>query len=43
MTQDVKYLRTYQALRERFPTWEDFVQADSRDLQSVLADAGLGE
>ena len=41
MTQEVKYLRTYKAVREEFPNWEDVLHADSGELERVLADAGL--
>lgn len=41
MTQEVKYLRTYKAVREEFPTWEAVLHADSGELERVLDDAGL--
>jgi endonuclease III len=41
MTQETKYLRTYQALRERLPTWGAVRDAPIEGLESLLADAGL--
>lgn len=41
MTQEVKYVRTYRALRDRFPTWGAVMEATALDLEDVLTDAGL--
>jgi len=41
MTQEVKYIRTYQALRAEMPTWGAVLDAPSEDLEEVLQDAGL--
>jgi len=41
MTQEVKYLRTYRALRERMPTWGQVRDARVEELEEVLEDAGL--
>ncbi len=41
MTQEVKYLRTYRALREQMPTWEMVCEAPPDNLEVILADAGL--
>jgi endonuclease III len=41
MTQEVKYLRTYQALRREMPTWGAVRDAPADALEDVLQDAGL--
>jgi len=41
MTQEVKYLRTYDALREALPTWGEVRDAPERQLRGLLSDAGL--
>jgi len=41
MTQEVKYLRTYEALREALPSWGAVLDAPSHDLEGLLQDAGL--
>jgi len=41
MTQEVKYLRTYEALRREMPTWGAVMDAPGGDLEELLRDAGL--
>lgn len=41
MTQEVKYLRTYRALRERMPVWGDVRDAHLTELEDLLRDGGL--
>lgn len=41
MTQEVKYLRTYEALRQRMPTWGLVRDAAGSELEDVIRDAGL--
>ena len=41
MTQEVKYLRTYEALRGAWPTWGEVRDAPERRLRGLLSDAGL--
>lgn len=41
MTQEVKYLRTYRALKERLPDWGQVRDADTVTLEEVIHDAGL--
>lgn len=41
MTQEVKYLRTYEALRDALPTWEAVVDAPSRCIEDLFRDAGV--
>jgi len=41
MTQEVKYLRTYQALREALPDWGLVMDAPAEQLEDVLQYAGL--
>jgi endonuclease III len=41
MTQEVKYLRTYQAVRREMPTWGVVMDAPVDDLEELLQDAGL--
>lgn len=41
MTQEVKYLRTYQALREEMPSWGVVMDAPADNLEDLLQDAGL--
>jgi endonuclease-3 len=36
-------IRAYESLRERFPSWEDVMQADVRDLEDSIKIGGLGE
>lgn len=41
MTQEVKYLRTYRALRAELPTWGAVMDSATDDLADLLQDAGL--
>lgn len=41
MTQEIKYTRTYQALRAQLPTWDQVLAAPSTRLERILSDAGL--
>jgi endonuclease-3 len=41
MTQEVKYLRTYDALRHEMPSWGVVMDAPESDLEHLLRDAGL--
>lgn len=41
MTQEVKYVRTYRALRKALPDWEGVREAPPDELEALLADAGL--
>ena len=41
MTQEVKYVRTYRALRTEFSDWEGVRDAPAVDLEEILRDAGL--
>jgi len=41
MTQEVKYLRTYRALREEMPSWGAAMDAPADELEDLLQDAGL--
>lgn len=41
MTQEVKYRRTYEALRTDYPTWSAVSDAPSDELEELLEDAGL--
>ncbi len=41
MTQEVKYLRTYRALRAEMPGWGVVMDAPTSALESLLQDAGL--
>lgn len=41
MTQEVKYVRTYRALRERMPTWQAVRDAPIDELAAILHDLGL--
>ena len=41
MTQEVKYLRTYRALRRELPTWGAVMDASESYLEDLLQDAGL--
>lgn len=41
MTQEVKYLRTYQALREQMPAWGAVMESPVGELEELLGDAGL--
>lgn len=41
MTQEVKYLRTYRALKQRMPTWGEVRDAPLPDVEDVIHDAGL--
>lgn len=41
MTQEIKYLRTYRALREAFPSWEAVRDAPLIEVEEMLGDAGL--
>jgi endonuclease III len=41
MTQEVKYVRTYRALKRRFPNWQDVLNAPDDVVEAVLRDAGL--
>lgn len=41
MTQEVKYLRTYRALREHLPSWDTVRDAPLGGLEEILGDAGL--
>jgi len=41
MTQEVKYLRTYQALREEMPSWGVVMDAPAGNLEAMIQDAGL--
>lgn len=41
MTQEVKYVRTYRALRERMPTWNLVCESPPDELELILQDAGL--
>ncbi len=41
MTQEVKYRRTYEALREAMPTWGAVRDAPDSELRDLLTDAGL--
>ncbi len=43
MTQEVKYLRAYNALREQLPTWGSVRDAPRDELELVLRDAGLAQ
>lgn len=43
MTQEVKYRRTYEALRRRFPKWSDVLDSTHEELVRLLQDAGLAE
>lgn len=43
MTQQRKYVRTYRALRRRYPSWERLLEAESNEIVSLLQDAGLAE
>lgn len=40
-TNDVNRDRAYRALRSRFPTWEEVMQADVRDVADAIRSAGL--
>jgi endonuclease III len=41
MTQEVKYVRTYRALRRQMPSWAQVMGAPTDDLEALLHDAGL--
>lgn len=41
-TSDVNRDRAYAALRARYPTWEDLLRADERELARVIRPGGLG-
>jgi endonuclease III len=41
MTQEVKYLRTYRALREAMPSWGMVMDAPTDEIEDLLQDAGL--
>lgn len=41
MTQEVKYLRSYRALRHKLPSWGAVMDASVNDLEELLQDAGL--
>lgn len=41
MTQEVKYVRTYEALRRDLPSWGAVMEAPAIQLEALLADAGL--
>lgn len=41
MTQEVKYVRTYRALKERFADWQGVRDAPRDALEDLLRDAGL--
>lgn len=41
MTQEIKYVRTYQSLRSAFADWEGVRDAPADDLEEILGDAGL--
>lgn len=41
MTQEVKYLRTYQQLRDAMPSWDLVRDAETGALEQLLHDAGL--
>ena len=41
MTQEVKYKRTYDALRDAYPSWQLVREAPAHDVELVLKDAGL--
>ncbi len=41
MTQEVKYVRTYRALKERFADWQGVRDAPRDALEDLLTDAGL--
>ena len=43
MTQEVKYVRTYELLRDRYPTWDEALRTGSSELADVLRDAGLAD
>ena len=43
MTQEVKYLRTYHALRQKLSTWEEVRDAPRGQLVYLLQDAGLAQ
>jgi endonuclease-3 len=43
MTQEVKYSRTFLALREEFPKWEALRDARLRTVERCLRDAGLAQ
>lgn len=41
MTQEVKYLRTYRALRSEMPNWGAVMEAPAEGLEDLIQDAGL--
>jgi endonuclease III len=41
MTQEVKYVRTYRALKERFHPWQAVLDAPDDAIEAVLRDGGL--
>ncbi|MCO5229105.1 MAG: endonuclease III [Thermomicrobiales bacterium] len=40
-TSDVNTARTFASLRERFPTWEDVIEADTTDVRDAIRTGGL--
>jgi len=41
MTQEVKYVRTYEAIREALPSWELVMDAPHESVEDLIRDAGL--
>ncbi len=41
-TSDVQSERAFQGLKRAFPTWEEVIEADPRDIEAAISNAGLG-
>jgi DNA (cytosine-5)-methyltransferase 1 len=41
-TDESKYIEAYQRLRSRFPSWEEIVTAEEKDIEAAIRCAGMG-